>query len=144
MDTGPADHLSPHPSLTGRDRGFWRGRLYSFRAAAHGVRHTVRTQPNAWIELAAGAVVVALGLWLRITAIEWAILGVVICGVLALEAVNTAVEAIVDLISPRYHSLARVAKDAAAGALIFATLGSLWAAGAIFGPRLLALLYMTR
>lgn len=144
MDTGPADHLAPHPSLTGRDRGFWRGRLYSFRAAAHGVRHTVRTQPNAWIELAAGLVVVALGLWLRITAVEWAILGVVICGVLALEAVNTAVEAIVDLASPRYHSLARVAKDAAAGALIFATLGSLWAAAAIFGPRLLALLSLIR
>jgi diacylglycerol kinase (ATP) len=60
--------------------------------------------------------------------------------VLALEAINTAVEAIVDLASPRYHSLARIAKDASAGALVFAVLGSLWAAAAIFGPRLLALL----
>jgi diacylglycerol kinase (ATP) len=109
------------------------------RAAVHGALHTLRTQRNAWIELTAGAVVIAAGIWLRVSAVEWAILGVVICGVLALEAINTAVEAIVDLASPRYHSLARVAKDAAAGALVFAVLGSLWAALAIFGPRLLAL-----
>ena len=49
-------------------------------------------------------------------------------------------EGIVDLTSPRYHTLARIAKDTAAGALVFAVLGSLWAAAAIFGPRLLALL----
>ena len=140
MDSGPAGHPTPHPSLTGRDRGFWRGRWHSLRAAVHGASHTLRTQPNAWIELTAGAVVIAAGIWLRVSAVEWAILGVVICGVLALEAINTAVEAIVDLASPRYHSLARIAKDAAAGALVFAVLGSLWAAGAIFGPRLLALL----
>ncbi len=140
MDPKAPGHLTPHPSLTGRDRGFWRGRWYSLRAAVHGVVHTVRTQPNAWIELTAAAVVVGAGLWLQVSAVEWALLGVVICGVLALEAINTAVEAIVDLASPRYHSLARVAKDAAAGALVFAVLGSLWAAAAIFGPRLLALL----
>lgn len=139
MKPTPAGHPMPPSSLTGRDRGFWRGRWYSLRAAVRGVIHTVRTQPNAWIELAAAAVVVAGAFWLRVSAAEWAILGVVICGVLALEAVNTAVEAIVDLASPRYHSLARVAKDAAAGALVFAVLGSLWAALAIFGPRLLAL-----
>lgn len=140
MDSGAADHSPPHPSLTGRDRGFWRGRWHSLRAALHGAIHTLRTQPNAWIELTAGAVVIAAGIWLRVSALEWAILGVVICGVLALEAVNTAVEAIVDLASPRYHSLARIAKDTAAGALVFAVLGSLWAAAAIFGPRLLVLL----
>ena len=140
MDSDAADHPTPHPSLTGRDRGFWRGRWHSLRAAVHGAIHTLRTQPNAWIELTAGAVVIAAGIWLRVSTIEWAILGVVICGVLALEAINTAVEAIVDLASPRYHSLARIAKDAAAGALVFAVLGSLWAAAAIFGPRLLALI----
>ena len=33
--------------LTGRDRGFWRSRWYSFRMAGHGVAYTLRTQPNA-------------------------------------------------------------------------------------------------
>jgi diacylglycerol kinase len=45
---------------------------------------------------------------------------------------------VVDLVSPRYHPLAKIAKDAAAGALIFAVLGSIFVAACIFGPRLWA------
>ena len=61
--------------------------------------------------------------------------------ILALEAVNTAIEAVVDLVSPQFHPLAKTAKDAAAGALVFAVCGSIFVAAAIFGPRLLALLW---
>jgi diacylglycerol kinase len=128
-----------HPGLTGRDRGFWRGRLFSFSAAVSGALHVLRTQPNAWIELAALVVVGGFAFYFQVSAVEWAILSVCMFGVLALEAVNTSVEAIIDLISPHYHPLAKTAKDAAAGALIFAVLGSLCVALAIFGPRLLSL-----
>jgi len=128
-------------ALTGRDRGFWRGRWFSVKAAIAGAVHTVRTQPNAWIELAALAVILVAGWWFAIRAIEWALLGLTVFIVLALEAVNTAVEATIDLVSPHYHPLAKIAKDTAAGALIFAVLGSLWVAAAIFGPRLWALLF---
>ena len=128
-------------ALTGRDRGFWRGRWFSFKAAIAGAVHTVRTQPNAWIELAALAVILVAGWWFAIRAIEWALLGLTVFIVLALEAVNTAVEATIDLVSPHYHPLAKIAKDTAAGAMVFAVLGSLWVAAAIFGPRLWALLF---
>jgi diacylglycerol kinase (ATP) len=113
-----------------------RNRWHSFTAAVHGVGYTLRTQRNTWIELAAVAVVVAAGLWLRIRPIEWAVLALTVAMVLALEAVNSAIEALVDLVSPDYHELARVAKDCAAGAMIFAVLGSLAVAAAIFGPPL--------
>ncbi len=128
-------------TLTGRDLGFWRGRWFSVKVAIGGALHTVRTQPNAWIELAALAVILIAGWWFAIHAIEWALLGLIIFLVLALEAVNTAIEATIDLVSPHYHPLAKIAKDTAAGALIFAVLGSLWVAAAIFGPRLWALLF---
>ena len=128
-------------ALTGRDRGFWRGRWFSFKAAIAGAVHTVRTQPNAWIELAALAVILVAGWWFAIRAIEWALLGLTVFIVLALEAVNTAIEATIDLVSPHYHPLAKIAKDTAAGAMVFAVLGSLWVAAAIFGPRLWALLF---
>jgi diacylglycerol kinase len=136
---GAAHPHGAHPGLTGRDRGFWRGRLFSFSAAFSGAWHVLRTQPNAWIELAALLVVSAFGLYFQVSAAEWAILAVCMFGVLALEAVNTSVEAIIDLVSPHYHPLAKIAKDSAAGALIFAVLGSLCVGLAIFGPRLLAL-----
>lgn len=115
-----------------------RNRWHSFQAALGGAAYTVRTQRNTWIELAAAAVVVVVGLWLHIAALEWAVLALTIALVLALEAVNSAVEAVVDLVSPDYHELARIAKDCAAGAMIFAVLGSLAVAAAIFGPHLAA------
>jgi diacylglycerol kinase len=64
----------------------------------------------------------------------------VIFGILSLEALNTAIEAVVDLVSPEYNDLARIAKDTAAGALVFAVIASLIVAGAVFGPRILVLL----
>jgi len=128
--------MSQHEASSGQNLGFWVGRWYSFRAAVAGALHTVRTQPNAWIELTACAVVIVAGYLFQITAVEWAVVGLVLCLVLALEAVNTAVEAVVDLVTDEYHPLARIAKDTAAGALVFAVLGSLIVAAAIFGPRL--------
>jgi len=120
--------------------GFWRGRLLSFGAALQGVAYTFRTQPNVWIELSALTVVALAGLWFAISALEWGLLGLTIAMILALEAVNTAIEAVVDLASPQYHPLAKIAKDTAAGAMVIAALGSLFVAACIFGPRLWALL----
>lgn len=126
--------------LAGRDRTFLAGRWFSFQAAIAGVRHTLGTQPNAWIELTAILVVSLAGLWFRLARWEWVTLILIFSLILALEAVNTAVEAVVDLVSPDYHPLAKIAKDAAAGALVLAVLGSIVIAGIIFGPRLWALI----
>jgi diacylglycerol kinase len=134
-----ASHHAVHPSLTGRDRGFLAGRWFSFRAAVVGAAHVLRTQPNAWIEMTAGVVVLAAAWFFRVAAVEWAVLAICVFGVLSLEAINTSVEAIIDLVSPHYHPLAKIAKDSAAGALVFAVLGSLIVAAAIFIPRLLTL-----
>jgi diacylglycerol kinase (ATP) len=117
-----------------------RNRWHSFSAAAHGVAYTLRTQRNTRIELAAAAAVVGAGLWLRIRPLEWAVLALTIAVILALEAVNSAIEALVDLVSPDYHDLARIAKDCAAGAMLLAVLGSLGVAAAIFGPPLAELI----
>jgi len=83
--------------------------------------------------------VVLAGLYFRVSPLEWALLGLTIFVVLALECVNTAIEAVVDLVSPNYHPLAGVAKDAAAGGMVFAVIASLCVAAAIFGPRLVEL-----
>ena len=119
---------------------FWRGRVLSLSAAVQGVAYVIRTQPNVWIELAALTVVMVAGVWFQISPVEWAVLGLTVALILALEAVNTAVETVVDLVSPQYHPLAKIAKDTAAGALIIAVLGSVFVAAMIFVPRLWALL----
>jgi diacylglycerol kinase len=123
-------------ALPNPEHGFLRSRWFSFCAALAGVWYVLRHERNAWIEMAAGLVVFLAAWWFQVAAIEWAILALVIFLVLALEAINTAIEAIVDLVSPEFHPLAKRAKDAAAGALVFSVLGSLCVAVAIFGPRL--------
>jgi diacylglycerol kinase len=115
-------------------------RWHSFRCAARGLVYTLRTQRNTWIELVAAAVVAAAAIWLRIEPLGWAILALTVFTILALEAVNSAVEAVVDMVSPDYNELARVAKDCAAGAMLFAVIGALGVAVAVFGPPLKVLL----
>ncbi len=123
-------------ALAGRDRGFLWGRWFSLRAAVAGAVHTLYSQPNAWIEATAILVVTAAGWWFAVARWEWVALLLIFSLILALEAVNTAVEAAIDLVSPEYHPLAKIAKDAAAGALVFAVVGSVLVAAIIFGPRL--------
>ena len=59
--------------------------------------------------------------------------------VLAAECLNTAVESVVDLVSPDYAELAKHAKDCAAGAVLVCALGAVAVAAAVFVPRLAAL-----
>ncbi len=112
----------------------------SIATALGGVKHTLRHERNARIELGIAATAVLLGLLLGFTALEWAILALLIVTVLALEMMNTALEAVVDLVSPDHHPLAKVAKDTAAGAVVLGAVGSLVVALFLFGPRLWALL----
>jgi diacylglycerol kinase len=128
-------------TLSGHDRGFLSSRWYSFKAALAGVWYVLRTQPNAWIEVGALTLIGIAGWQLHIQVWEWGLLGLTVFVVLAMEAMNTAVESAVDLASPEYHPLAKIAKDAAAGAMIFTVLGSICVAAAIFGPRLWALFF---
>jgi len=78
-------------------------------------------------------VVLLASLFLRVTPLEFALLSLSILFVLFAELVNTAIEAVVDLVSPEFNHLAKVAKDTAAGAVMIAAIGS-----AIIGYLILA------
>ena len=95
-----------------------KARMRSFLCALRGVGYVLRTQPNAWIMVAAAACTFAAGLILRVSRIEWCLLITAICLVIAAEIFNTALESLTDLVSPEYHPLAGRAKDAAAGAVL--------------------------
>ena len=69
-------------------------------------------------------VVLLVALFLRVSPIEFALLALSILFVLFAELLNTAVEAVVDLVSPGFHPLAKIAKDTAAGAVLVAACGA--------------------
>jgi diacylglycerol kinase (ATP) len=110
--------------------------LTSFKYAFAGLWYVLRTQRNARIHLSVTAVVVALGLWLGLSRIEWAIITITVGTVLAAEAFNTVAEAAVDLATTRYHPLAKIAKDVAAGAVLLTAIMAIIVGLLILGPPL--------
>ncbi|GAP14718.1 diacylglycerol kinase [Longilinea arvoryzae] len=117
-------------------RAFLRTRWLSFRYAFAGIAYVFRTQKNAWIHALATLLVVAMGLWLKISATGWAVLILTIAVVWSAECFNTAVEATIDLVSPQKHPLAKIAKDTAAAGVLFAAIGSVGVGLFLFGPPL--------
>jgi len=98
--------------------------LESVNCAIEGVLWATRSQRHLrWHFLAAMAVLVSAFL-LRIHLFELILLTFAITLVLFSELVNTALEAVVDLVSPDFHPLAKQAKDVAAGAVLVASIGA--------------------
>jgi len=120
------------PQPSSQLRGFLRG----FRFASAGVWYVVRTQRNMRVHLAATVAVIAAGLVLGVSATGWACLALAIGLVLTAEAINTVVEVIVDVWTTQAHPLAKAAKDAAAGAVLIASVAAAGVGAAVFLPRL--------
>ena len=113
-------------------------RVASFRHAFAGWWYVLRTQRNAWIHAATSTVVFALGLWLGLGRLEWAIILLAIAGVWMAEFINTALEAVVDLASPDLHPLAKVGKDVAAAAVLVGAVTAVLVGLLVLGPPLWA------
>ena len=96
----------------------------SFHYAFAGIMYAVRTQANMRVHLLAALLVLVATLLLRIDRIYVIAVVIIIVIVLALELLNTAIEAVVDLLTVAHHPLAKTAKDAAAGAVLVATIGA--------------------
>ncbi len=89
----------------------------SFGFALQGFRYTLATERNIRVMLGGAAFAVVMGLVLQRDLVSWAIVLLCIGCVLAAELMNTAIETVVDLVSPEYHPLAGHAKDIAAAAV---------------------------
>ena len=110
----------------------------SFKYAWAGVRYAFATQRNFRIHTFIGILAVSLGILLKISAIEMAVIAMTCAIVMVLELLNTAIEAVVDLtVKQTYHELAKIAKDCAAGAVLISAMAALAVAAFILLPPLL-------
>lgn len=105
-------------------KSFILSRLQSFRHAFRGLFYVMKTQRNAWIHTAIAFAVFVLGLWLKISLTEWAILILTTALVFMAEFINTSIEAVVDLASPNKHPLAKIGKDVGAAAVLISALAA--------------------
>lgn len=106
----------------------------SARCAGRGLSQAWFDQPNLRLEVLIGLAATLLAVWLG-TGLVAVILSSAL--VLSLELLNSAVEALVDLISPGQHPLAGVAKDLSAAAVLVAALGAVFVGLLALGPALL-------
>lgn len=110
----------------------------SFRYAAAGIYFMLRTQRNIRIHLTAGLVAYCLGIWLGLSALEFAAITIVVGMVVVCEMFNTAVENAVDLATHRRHPLAKAAKDVAAAAVLVSATVAVVVGVLLIGPKLIA------
>lgn len=115
-------------------------RIASIRHALHGISILLVSQENARIHLITTISTIALGIFLEISVPEWIVIVLAISLVWVAEGLNTAIEFIVDMISPEHRPLAGQIKDLAAGSVFLAAIGALTIGLAIFGPRLYRLI----
>jgi len=88
------------------------------------------------IHSAAAALAAVAGFWLGLQRLEWLFLLTAIFLVLTMEMLNTALERVVDLFTREYHPLAKLAKNAAAGGALLASLYALAVAVLVLVPRI--------
>ena len=94
------------------------GFFESFGYALQGIGAAIRRERNFKVMLAMGAAAVVAGFALRLDAMSWVAVVLMIGLVLCAELLNTAIESVVDLASPDIHPLAKYAKDLAADAVL--------------------------
>ncbi len=139
--TQPAPHLPTEAPIPPKSEiRNSKSQISSFAFAFAGLFYVFRTQRNFRIHIAIALVMSLVGWLLGLSLTEWAVFGVMVTVVLAAEMTNTMVEALVDLVSPGYHPLAKVSKDVAAGVVLLTAIGAVVVGLLIFGPKLLAAL----
>jgi diacylglycerol kinase len=92
--------------------------ITSIGHAVDGIVDLVKRENNAKIHVISTLLVILVGLRLEFLAIEWLWISLAVAGVWVAELINSALEKLVDLVSPEEHPLAKKVKDYAAGAVL--------------------------
>ena len=113
--------------------------LLSFTYPIKGLKYAYRNEQNLAVDVGVALLVTIFGFIFKLNLTEWAILALTIGLVISCELINTAIEAVVDLVTEDYHPLAKVAKDTAAAAVFVFAIIAVIVGFIIFMPKLLAL-----
>lgn len=113
--------------------------LLSFTYPIKGLRYAYRNEQNLAVDVGVALLVTIAGFIFKLNLVEWAILALTIGLVISCELINTAIEAVVDVVTEDYHPLAKVAKDTAAAAVFVFAIIAVIVGLIIFLPKVIAL-----
>jgi len=120
---------------------FHKKRIISLKHAFAGLAYVFRTQKNTRVYVIFSVLVILIAYVLKVTWVEWLLLLTMIGLVWAAECINTAIEAGIDLITDKYHPLAKVAKDTSAAGVLTLALTAALIGLIIFGKYIFLLVF---
>ena len=115
--------------------------LNSFTYPIKGLKYAYKNEQNLVVDVGIALIVIIFGFIFRVNKVEWAILFLTIGLVISCELVNTAIEAVVDLVTQDYHPLAKVAKDTSAAAVFVFAIIAVIVGLIIFLPKVIDLFF---
>lgn len=111
----------------------------SIKYSLDGLYYAYRYEQSLWLHGFATILAIILGIIFKIKLSEWAIIFIALGSILALELINTAIEAAVDLTTTKIHPLAKIAKDCGSAASFIMSIVAIVIALFVFGPYLTAI-----
>ena len=108
----------------------------SLKCSINGIKYVFASQRNILIQFIVGTIAVIIGIFFKISVIEWCILCLTMSLVFFAEFINTAIETTVDLITEEYNEKAKIAKDVSAAAVLIFAINSIIVGFFIFGVKL--------
>lgn len=105
-----------------------------------GYAHFYKYERSAILHLIVAVTIILGSLTLNMTAVEWLFMIFILLTMLAIELLNTAIEAVCDLVSPEYNKLVKVAKDTASAATFSISVALVIATLIIYVPKFMAML----
>lgn len=115
--------------------------INSFKYAGEGIVSSFKTERNMKIHIFIMLAVILAGILLELSVIEWIICVLLFAIVICAELFNTAIETIVDMVSPEKNEKAKLAKDVSAGAVLVVAIGAAMVGLVIFVPKVVELFF---
>lgn len=114
--------------------------LYNFKYCFEGIIYALRNEQSMISHFVIALLTIILGFIVKLSKIEWFVVIILIALVIAVEFINTSVEAVVDMVMPDIHPLAKIAKDTASTAVLVVSFAAFIIGLIIYMPKILALL----
>ncbi len=111
-------------------------RAKSFKYAFKGILILFKSQHNTWIHALLTSIAILFGILYKINLTEWCLIVFSIGLVFSVEAINTAIENLIDMISPEHNKKAGIIKDIGAGAVLIAAIAAASIGFIIFIPKI--------
>ena len=109
----------------------------SFKYAVEGIKSAYKTEQNLLVHTIVAIIIIAIGIVIQLSLMEFAIVFAMIGLVMTAEMVNTAIEYAIDMAMPSIHPLAKIAKDVSSGAVLFSAIFAVVVGCLIYIPRLI-------